>query len=63
MKTQFSNREYLKHYTIWRFQDLKGNYTISARLSEPNDKQVQHEYQKVLAQVLALTKEEALLSY
>jgi hypothetical protein len=47
-------------FTIWDFFDLPGNRNRVARIAEPNDRATQHEYQKVVAQVTANTKEDAL---
>ena len=50
-------------FTVWQFCNLKGEKTVSIKTAEPNDKQVQHEYQRVLAQVWAPNRAAAQAKY
>lgn len=52
-----------RFYTVWQFSNLQGEKNIVVRNAEPNDKQVQHEYQRVLAQVWAPNPKQALAQY
>jgi hypothetical protein len=48
-------------YTVWDFRSVDGKSTARVvRVAEPNDQQVQHEYQRIAGQVLAFNKAEAL---
>lgn len=54
--------EHLSHsfFTVWRFESpITGDSNIVARNAEPNDRHLQHEYQRILWQGLANSKEHA----
>lgn len=51
----------MRVFTVWDFRSVDGKQKVRvARVAEPNDQQVQHEYQRVAGQVLARTPAEAL---
>lgn len=47
-------------FTVWQFRSTDGTTKTVARYAEPDDMQVQHEYQTVLWQGPALSREDAL---
>jgi hypothetical protein len=51
----------MRFWTVWRFSSpLSGETKIVAKIAEPNDRLVQHEYQRVLWQGSAFNAAEAL---
>lgn len=53
--------DYRAFMTVWRFESpTSGEVRIVARAAEPNDKQVQHTYQRVLWQGYAAGAKDAL---
>lgn len=50
-----------RFFTVWEFRSVDGSQKKRVvRIAEPNDQQVQHEYQRVIGQVLACSPAEAL---
>lgn len=53
----------MRFYTVWDFRGLRDDEVVRVvRVAESNDMRVQHYFQRVVGQVLATSKAEALAS-